>query len=47
MMTNKSAIILTKKDWTLMGEMIQKPPIEEDVDMVEAGEASSVSGEMS
>jgi hypothetical protein len=47
MMTNKSAMILTKDDWTQIGEIIRNPPIENDVDIVEAGEASSVAGEMS
>jgi hypothetical protein len=47
MMTNKSAMILTKEDWTPIRQMFGKPPIEKDVDMVEVGEASSVSGTMS
>jgi len=47
MMTNKSAMIQTKEDWTPIGEITRKPTIEKDVDMVEACEASSVSGEMS
>lgn len=39
--------MVTEKTHSFMGAMIEKPPVERDMDITEAGEASGVAGEMS